>query len=75
MEDPVDFIGLIAIGAALAVPLVYGIWTLLGMTHKQFRPIFRERPSGDTTTEGNDQNSPPAGSQDPEQEQPRRQPW
>lgn len=49
MEDPIDFIGLVVIGAVLAAPLLYGLSTLLGMTHKQFRPILRQnRPDGAT---------------------------
>jgi len=61
-EDAVDlisFIGLGAIGAALAVPLAYGLATLLGMTHKQFRPIFhRKRPDGATVPIINGENEP-----------------
>ena len=49
MEDMADIIGVIAIGAALAVPLVYGLSTLMGMTHKEFRPILhRNQPDGTT---------------------------
>jgi hypothetical protein len=50
MDDVVELFGMIAIGAALAAPLLYGLSTLLGMTHKQFRPILhRNRPDGATT--------------------------
>jgi hypothetical protein len=62
MEDAVDlvsFIGFVAIGAALAVPLAYGLATLLGMTHKQFRPIFhRKQPDGMTVPIINGENEP-----------------
>ena len=76
MQDPVDFIGLVAIGAALAVPLAYGLSTLLGMTHKQFRPIFHaRRPNGSTTPVVDGPKEPPAEQQNPEHEQPRREPW
>lgn len=44
-----DLIGLIALGIGLAAPLAYGVATLLGMTHKQFRPIFRARRANGTT--------------------------
>jgi hypothetical protein len=62
MEDAVDlisFIGFVAIGAALAVPLLYGLATLLGMTHKQFRPIFhRKQQGGMTVPMVNGENEP-----------------
>ena len=57
--DLVTFIGLVAIGAALAVPLAYGLATLLGMTHKQFRPIFhRKQQDGATMPVVNGANEP-----------------
>lgn len=43
MEDTVELIGVVMSGAALAVPLLYGVSTLLGMTHKRFHPIFRRQ--------------------------------
>jgi hypothetical protein len=46
VHDLTSFIGLIVIGAALAVPLVYGVLTLLGMRHKRFHPIFRRKQPG-----------------------------
>lgn len=50
MLDLMNYSGLIAIGAAVAVPLAYGLSTLLGMTHKEFRPILHgNRPDGTTT--------------------------
>jgi hypothetical protein len=58
VHDLTSFIGLIAIGAALAAPLLYGLWTLLGMTHKQFRPIFRwKQLSNQGGHNGHDQTS------------------
>ncbi len=49
MDNTLGFIGMIAIGAALAAPLLYGLATLLGLTHKQFRPILhRNRLDGGT---------------------------
>jgi hypothetical protein len=48
--DLISFIGLVTISAVLAAPLLYGLSTLLGLTHKQFRPILhRNRPDGATT--------------------------
>ncbi len=56
MEDAVDFIGLVIIGAALAVPLLYGLSTLLGMKHRQFRPVFRRKqPTNQGGHHGDDQ--------------------
>ncbi len=49
MHDLASFIGLITLGAALTVPLAYGLATLLGMTHKQFHPIFRRKQPNGTT--------------------------
>ena len=50
MLDLMNYTGLIAIGAAVAAPLAYGLTTLLGMTHKEFRPIFHgNQPDGTTT--------------------------
>lgn len=59
MKDMVDFISLIMIGMVLAVPLAYGLATLMGMTHKQFRPIFhRKQPDGATVPMVNVGNEP-----------------
>ncbi len=62
-EDAVDlisFIGLVAIGAALAAPLVYGLATLLGMKHRQFHPILRHQEQDGTTVQmANGQAEPP----------------
>lgn len=50
MLDFMHYGGLFAIGATVAVPLAYGLATLLGMTHKEFRPIFHgNMPDGTTT--------------------------
>lgn len=57
--DLITFIGFVAIGGALSVPLLYGLATLLGMTHKQFRPIFhRKQPDGATAPIIHDQTEP-----------------
>lgn len=76
MTKRLDFIGIIAIGAALAVPLAYGLATLLGMTHKQFRPILRlKRPDGTAVPILDGPSEATAGRQQPDHEQPRRYPW
>ncbi len=76
MHDLVSFIGLIAIGAALAVPLVYGVYTLLGMTHKQFHPILRrKRPDGATAPLMNGQAEPSVEQHEETHGQPRRRQW
>lgn len=73
MHDLMSFIGLIAIGAALAVPLVYGVMTLLGMTHKRFHPILRrEQRNGTTVSMMDGQPEPTAGQHDSAHKQPRR---
>jgi hypothetical protein len=71
--DLVSFIGLVAIGAALAVPLVYGVMTLLGMTHKRFHPILRrEQLNGTTAPMLDGQPEPTVGQHDSVHKQPRR---
>jgi hypothetical protein len=69
----VDFIGLVVIGAALAVPLLYGLATLLGMTHKQFHPILRrEQPNGTTAPMMDGRPEPTVGQHRSAHTQPRR---
>ena len=76
MEDPVDFIGLVVIGAALAVPLLYGLSTLLGMKHRQFRPIFRRKQRNGTTGPLMDDQATPSVEQHEEtNKQSRRTQW
>lgn len=73
--DLITFIGFVVIGGALAVPLLYGLATLLGMTHKQFHPILREkRPDGVTVQLMNDQ-AKPSSEQQPVPTQQGRKPW
>jgi len=56
VEDAVDFIGAVVIGAILIAPLLYGLSTLMGMTHKQFRPVFRRKqPTNQGGHNGDDQ--------------------
>ena len=49
LDEVLGLLSMIGIGMALAVPLLYGLSTLLGMTHKEFRPILhRNQPDGTT---------------------------
>ena len=64
MPDFMNFTGLLAIGTAVAMPLAYGLSTLLGMTHKEFRPILhRNLPDGTTEPVVHDQAGPASGRQ------------
>ena len=73
MKDMVDFIGLVMIGAALTVPLLYGLATLLGMTHKRFHPILRrEQLNGTTAPIIDGQPEPTVEQHDSAHKQPRR---
>lgn len=59
MENTVDMLGVVLIGAALGVPLLYGISTLLGMKHRQFRPVLRwKQPDGSTAPVFQDRKEP-----------------
>lgn len=64
MNEVLGLFGMIGIGAAVAAPLWYGLSTLLGMTHKEFRPILHRKQS-DGTTEPvvHDQAGPASGRQ------------
>lgn len=76
MPDIIELIGLVAIGAVLAAPLAYGVATLLGMTHKQFRPIFRvKRLNGMTAPIISDAKEQLVGDLQRDHEQPRRYSW
>jgi hypothetical protein len=74
--DLISFIGLVTIGAALAVPLVYGLATLLGMTHKQFHPILhRKQQNGATTPVMDGQPESTVEEHESTHRQPRRKEW
>lgn len=62
MDEVLGLFSMIGIGVAVAVPLLYGLSTLLGMTHKEFRPILhRRQPDGTTEPVVHDQVGPARG--------------
>lgn len=77
MQSTASIIGVIVIGAALAAPLLYGISTLLGLTHKQFRPIFRGKHPDGTRLPAISGNAglPAGGHGEDHKPQRRRKPW
>ena len=64
MSEVLELLSMIGIGLAVAVPLLYGLSTLLGMTHREFRPILhRKQPDGRTEPVVHDQTGPASGRQ------------